>query len=83
MPRVVTDDVQVATIRKNANEEFRITVGTYMGYKMVRLWVWYRDGDGFRPGKSGVAFRAEQLDDIIEALTKARTADVVPFPKSR
>lgn len=77
----VNDDVEVAILKKNNTEQFRVTVGTYMGHKTVRLWVWFLGQDGeYRPGKHGVAFSASKLDEVIEVLGKARTADVVKFP---
>lgn len=83
MPDVGNDEVLVATIRKNANEQIRVTVGTYMGRKTVRVWVWYRDGDGLRPGRHGLAFGVEKVDELIAALEKTGTAEIIPFHSAR
>jgi hypothetical protein len=69
-----TDDVVIKTIRKNSREEIRISCGPYMGYQTIRQWVWYLDGDGWRPGKTGLAFRVELIDEIMEGLALAKAA---------
>jgi hypothetical protein len=75
------DDVVVAVISKNSREEIRVTRGSYMGLQTVRLWVWYRakGRDEWRPGREGLAFRREQLHEIIDGLLKAGDGRVVPF----
>lgn len=59
-------------IEKNAREEVRVSLETYMGHDLVNLRVWYRAEDGSRrPGKAGLALRVDKLEDLIEALQKA------------
>ena len=67
-------DRLLATVRKNAREEIRVTRGDLKGFDIVGLRVWFEDrGSGeMRPGKDGLAFRAELVDKIIEALRAAK-----------
>lgn len=59
----------MAAIRKNAREEIRITLDDFRGYQLVNLRVWFDAGDGeYRPGKQGLAFRADLLSEVLEAL---------------
>jgi hypothetical protein len=64
----------VKAIRKNSREEIRISCGSYMGYQTIRQWVWYLDGDEWRPGKTGMACRAELVDEIMDGLALAKAA---------
>ena len=57
------------SIRKNAREELRIERQEYRGHDMINLRVWFDDGTGeYRPGKQGIAFKAELLMDVLDAL---------------
>ena len=61
----------VATIRKNAREEIRVSLDKLHGLTLANVRVWY-DADGeMRPGKQGIALRPELLSQLIVALTKA------------
>ena len=68
------NDRLLATVRKNAREEIRITRGDFKGFDIVGLRVWFEDRESgeMRPGKDGLAFRAELVDEIIEALRVAK-----------
>lgn len=58
-----------ATIRKNANEELRVSLDEFRGHRLVNLRVWFKAEDGeMRPGKQGVALRVELLPELMEAL---------------
>jgi hypothetical protein len=67
-------DRLIATVRKNAREEIRITRGDFKGFDVVGVRVWFQDRDTgvMRPGKDGLAFRAELVDEIIEGLRAAK-----------
>ena len=67
-------DRLLATVRKNAREEIRVTRGDLKGFDIIGLRVWFegRDSGEMRPGKDGLAFRAELVDEIIEALRAAK-----------
>ena len=68
------NDRLLATIRKNGREEIRVTRGDFKGFDVVGVRVWFQDRDTgeMRPGKDGLAFRAELVDEIIEALRAAK-----------
>ena len=67
--------MDLGTIRKNAAEEIRFTVETFKGHEIVNVRVWYRNDLGeYRPGKQGLAFRLELLDEVLDALGKAKKA---------
>lgn len=58
-------------LRKNAREELRVERQDYRGHDLINLRVWYDDGSGeHRPGKQGIAFKAELLDDVMHALSQ-------------
>lgn len=66
----------IASIRKNAREEIRVSRDDYRGHDMINLRVFYDAGDDMRPGKQGVAFKAALLPEILSALRQA--SDVAP-----
>ena len=57
-------------ITKNTREELRIERQEYRGHDLINFRVWYDDGTGeYRPGKQGIAFRAELLPEVVNALS--------------
>ena len=59
----------IATFRKNANEEVRVSIDDFRGHRLVNIRVWYTGPDGEpRPGKQGVAIRIELLAELRAAL---------------
>jgi hypothetical protein len=61
----------IASIEKNAREEFRISLSEFNGYDLANVRVFYRTDDGdMRPGKAGLAIRLEKLPAVIQALTE-------------
>ena len=57
-------------LRRNVREELRIERQEYRGHDLINIRVWYDDGTGeYRPGKQGVAFRAELLPEVFDALS--------------
>ena len=64
----------LATVRKNAREGIRVTRSDFTGHDIVGLRVWFQDRDRgeMRPGKDGLAFRAELVDELIGALQAAK-----------
>ena len=64
--------MQIATIPKNAREEYRVEVQDFKGQRLLNIRVWYDDGTGeYRPGKQGLALRLDRLSDLCSALEKA------------
>ena len=65
----------LASFRKNAREEVRVSLDEFNGHELVNIRVWYQTESGqVRPGKQGLAMRLEQLPDLMEALaTVARS----------
>lgn len=62
----------IATFRKNAKEEVRVSLDEFRGHRLVNIRVWFEADDGeMRPGKQGIALRIEMLPDLREALTAA------------
>ena len=62
-------DQLIASIEKNAREQFRISLSEFNGYDLANVRVFYRTDDGnMRPGKAGLAIRLEKLPAVIEAL---------------
>lgn len=56
-------------IPKNGREEIRITREDFNNHDLVQIRVWYDDGSGtYKPGKQGVAFRADLLPEVLAAL---------------
>lgn len=62
----------IATIKKNAREELRVSVDHYQGYELLNLRIWFEADDGsMRPSKKGLALRLELLPELREALEAA------------
>lgn len=67
------EDVLIATIPKNSNEELRIVLAPFRGHHLLSMRVWYRDkSDTLRPGKQGLALRVSKIPDILKAITDAQ-----------
>ncbi|WP_294613062.1 transcriptional coactivator p15/PC4 family protein [uncultured Roseovarius sp.] len=62
----------IATIRKNAREDLRVTLDEFRGHHLINLRVWFDTDDGEqRPGKQGVAVRLDLLPHLRQALSEA------------
>jgi hypothetical protein len=69
----MTAETPIATIRKNAREEIRVSLGEYQGRSVAHMRVWFEAGDGsMRPSRSGLAFRIDLLPEIAAAIVEAR-----------
>lgn len=69
------DNRHIATIRKNAREELRVSLSTWRDNELINFRVWYDAGGGeMRPGKSGFALKAELLPELADAIGKALEA---------
>lgn len=59
------------TLRKNSREEVRVSLDVFRGQMLLNLRVWFVDDEGeMRPGRQGIALRAELLPELRAALDK-------------
>ncbi|SFD67344.1 transcriptional coactivator p15/PC4 family protein [Roseivivax sediminis] len=58
------------TIKKNDREEIRIMRNDFKGHDMINVRVFYDAGGEMKPGKQGIAFKAEMLPDVLWALNE-------------
>ncbi|ETX13262.1 transcriptional regulator [Roseivivax halodurans JCM 10272] len=58
-------------IRKNDREEIRVMRNDFKGHDMINVRVFYDAGGEMKPGKQGIAFKAELLSDVLWALNEA------------
>jgi hypothetical protein len=68
------NDLQIATVRKNSREHFRIAIREFRGVRTVDLRVYALDtrGNPIATPK-GIAVRPDLLDELIGALEAARS----------
>jgi hypothetical protein len=61
-------------IERNATEELQIAINEYKGKKYVDLRIYYTtdEGDNWNPTKKGITVPPDKIDDVIEALEKAK-----------
>lgn len=64
----------VATIRKNANEELRISVSQFHGHTLadVRVFVPVAALDCMTATKKGISVRIDMIDEVIAGLQDAK-----------
>jgi len=60
-------------VTKNSRESLRVTISEFKGKEYIHLRHWYepREGGEKLPGKEGVAFTAEHIPAIVDALQRA------------
>ncbi|WP_165651200.1 transcriptional coactivator p15/PC4 family protein [Burkholderia gladioli] len=62
-------------IRRSETERLRVTMDEYRGRMLVDVRVWYVEPGGeWKPGRSGVSLRPEQLAQVVQALMLAARA---------
>ena len=63
----------IATIRKNAAEEVRVSLDEFKGHNLISLRVWCDPyaGDERVPTKRGLSVSVRLLPELIEALQRA------------
>ena len=58
-------------LQKSAREELRVSLEVFRGQMLLNLRVWFCDDEGeMRPGRQGVALRAELLPELQTALDR-------------
>lgn len=56
-------------ITKNKRETIRVEHQNFKGHDLLNIRVFYDDGSGeMRPGKQGIAIRADLVPDLIDAI---------------
>lgn len=69
----MTGEILIAELPRNRRETVRLTVQEFRGTLLVNLRVWYRPDDGgdMRPGRDGIAIRAEHAEWLKDAADRA------------
>lgn len=68
-------DALIGTIKKNASEQVRITLGRYRNLPRIDVRIWYRTEHGdYQPTRRGLSLPLERLAELIQALERARHA---------
>ncbi|MGD9580414.1 MAG: transcriptional coactivator p15/PC4 family protein [Vampirovibrionia bacterium] len=64
----------LAAIERNATEELQIAINEYKGKQYVDLRIFYTndDGDSWNPTKKGVTVAPDKIDEVMDALAKAK-----------
>jgi hypothetical protein len=61
----------VAEFDRNSRERIRIALDEYRGCNTVDVRVWYRDGNQWKPSKSGITTAVSNLPALASGLTLA------------
>lgn len=68
-------NTEFLNLRRSDSECLRVTVDEYRGRMLVDIRVWYvAPGGEWKPGRSGVSLRPEQLAQVVQALMLAARA---------
>lgn len=60
-------------IEKNQKERIRVSIEEFRGTRFIDCRVYFEGEDGeWRPTKKGIALNCDSIDEVIEALQKAR-----------
>ena len=63
----------IAELEKNQKEKIRISIEEYRGARFVDCRVYWEDDQGeWKPSKKGIALNDECINEVINALQKAR-----------
>jgi hypothetical protein len=72
----------VAEFDRNSRERIRITLDRYLGRNTVDVRCWYRDGDTWKPTRSGLTTQVAKLPELVkglvDALERAREVGLLP-----
>ena len=70
----MAEKILLAEIERNATEELQIGINEYKGKKYVDLRIFYTndEGDSWNPTKKGVTVAPDKIEEVIEALEKAK-----------
>jgi hypothetical protein len=56
---------------RNSREIVRVALDQYNGQYTINVRVWYRDGDEFKPGRSGLTLALKHLPKLATGLASA------------
>jgi hypothetical protein len=56
---------------RNSREIVRVALDQYNGAFTINVRVWYRDGDEFKPGRSGLTLALKHLPKLASGLANA------------
>ena len=66
------DSLPIASIKKNSREEIRVSLDLFNGHRLFNMRVFFEAEDGsMRPGKNGLAFKVDKLEEFAAAVTTA------------
>ncbi|MEW5821086.1 MAG: transcriptional coactivator p15/PC4 family protein [Cyanobacteriota bacterium] len=70
----MAEKILLGVIERNATEELQIAINEYKSKKYVDLRIFYTndEGDTWNPTKKGVTVAPDKIDEVIEALEKAK-----------
>jgi hypothetical protein len=65
--------VTIADWPRNSREDIRVRLDEYQGNAIFDVRAWYRplEGDGLKPGKSGIALSVNHLPRMAQAIAVA------------
>lgn len=63
--------IVIAEWDRNKREVIRVALDQYNGRHTVNVRVWYRDGNGLKPGKTGITLALSHLSALADALALA------------
>ncbi len=67
------EDLTVYEFPKNSRETVKVRLTTYAGHELIDVRAFYKDGDGFKPGK-GLTIRRDLLPELKRAIAAAEKA---------
>jgi hypothetical protein len=61
----------VAEWDRNSREVVRVALDQFKGHHTIGARIWYRSGDGLKPGKGGLTLGVKHLPALADAVAKA------------
>ncbi len=63
----------IAEIPRNMRERIRVEINEFKKHRFINCRVWFQDEQGkWHPTRKGIALKDEVVDEVIEALKKAK-----------
>ena len=63
----------ISEIEKNLKEKIRVSIEEYRGTRFIDCRVYWEDDQGqWKPSKKGIALNGECINEVLNALQKAR-----------